>query len=519
MGNKSKARWIIFLLIMILISGFMIYSYIDYQQNNKSKATDEQKEKESINKLIIKPEVSPMFVTLMFHEIAEDDIEGTNTISKRKLESILKYLSENQYRFLSAQEAYDFLTKKMPVPEKSIWLTFDDGLRNSHKIGTPLLRKYGARATAFVEIMQIDKPLRLSSGDLKSMTRSGLWDIQSHGYNGHNTSLTDIMGNKVNFYFNRLLIGDIYESEDDYKKRIKKDIEKSFDLLEKEYNSKRQFFAYPLDDETSEKSEEIKIIQSCLDELNVLGVGVKGNQSNVADWSTPKHKITRYGITNLSEMKGILSLLNTGKRIYLNESKLTNIAGYLNNQYISWDRKGNIVILNEKFIPKGDVIKITKKNGKKQWVIDGKMSFAVQSDGTVWVASWDKNKIFELAGDWNVKKEYNLDITPAAIWFNEDKLYIIDPTGCIYYLDENETRLQFKPNYKVGCSGGCVKDNIVYVSDYVFKNIYKIDYINKDILGVKKYDGEYIITPQIADGEDEFIANEASNDVLIRVKY
>ena len=475
--------------------------------------------KEDLYKVTVKPEVLPMFVTFMVHEISEDDIEGTNTVSKRKLEEILKYLTENQYKFLSAKEVYDFLTKKIPVPEKSIWLTFDDGLKNSHKLGTPLLKKYGARATAFVEVMQIGESLRLSRSDLKSMGRSGIWDIQSHGYNGHITSLTDSKGNKVNFYFNRLAIGDSYESEVDFKNRIKKDIQKSFDFLEKEYNSKRLFFAYPLDNETSENSNEMKIIESCLNELNIGGVGVKGNQSIVTDWLTPKHKIGRYGVGDYADIKGILSLLNTAKRFYWNGCKLTNISRYMNNQYLSWDRNGNIVILDENFKPKGNIIKIIKKQMEKQWILDGKLAFAVKPNGTVWVASWDKNKLFELAGDWTVRKEYVLQVTPASIWFYEDRLYIIDPLGSIYYFDKDTTKLQFRPNYHIGCSGGCVKDNIIYVSDYVYKRIYKIDYINKTILGSKKYDREYIITPQIADREDEFIANEASNNVLVRVKY
>lgn len=305
--KKIKFR-IILISVMSLILGTMLTACL--AGNTKTENKPEDNSTADKTEVTAKPGASPRFVTLMFHAISDQDIKGVNTVTKKSFEKVLEYLTENHYKFLSAQEVYEFLTEKTSIPEKSIWITFDDGLESAYKDATPILKKYNAKATAFVEVKQIGDTGRLTKNDLKAMANSGIWDIQSHGYNGHSTPLTDSKGKKVNFYFNRLLIGDILETEDDFKTRIKKDIKKSFDILEKEYGSKRYFFAYPLDGATYETSELIDEIRAGLDEINIIGIGVSGSKKIAIDWSNPKHCYTRVGFKNSSDIREILSLAN-----------------------------------------------------------------------------------------------------------------------------------------------------------------------------------------------------------------
>lgn len=510
----------LFLLLVVLLI-FILSSCFEKRQKDKNITNLENSEKRS--KVIVEPDVMPMFVTLMFHDIFDGERKGTTTVSRKKLEEVLEYLSENRYNFLSAQEVFDFLTKKKPIPKKSVWLTFDDGLKSAHKEGTKLLKKYNARATAFVEVMQIGKPLRLTKSDLKSMVRSGVWDIQSHGYNGHNTSLTNEKGEHVNFYFNRLLIGDIPETEEDFKRRIKKDIQKSFNFLEKECNSKRFFFSYPMDDTTSEQSKELKIIQSCLNELGIIGVGVSGSPNFSTDWSTLKHINTRYGVRNSSNMEELFSIKNTGKRIYVSERKdtyvMTNIAKYINNQYIAWNKNGVFILLDENMRPIGNVFRIKRQNKIKEFKPTNKISIAVQPNGTVWVSDCNNKLLLQLDNSWSVKNEYKLKFSPVSIWFYENRLYIVDSGGNISSLDGNTLNLVFSLGAGINCVGGCAVRNVAYLSDNSAKKIYKINYVDKVIMGTKNYDNNYILIPQISDKEDQFIANEANNNVLVKVKY
>ena len=509
------------LLIVCLMLGLVLTACGNKNSENSNKAIVESRVEK--NQAVIEPDVLPMFQTLMFHEISDEKVKGTTSVSKEKLEEVLKYLSENQYKFLTAQEAYDFLVKKTLIPEKSIWLTFDDGLKSAYTAATPLLKKYGAKATGFVEVKQIGYTDRLTNDDLKAMVSSGIWDIQSHGYNGHSTPLKDENGNRVNFYFNRLLIGDITETEDDFKRRIEKDVSKSFDILEKEYGSKRCFFAYPLDGAASENDKVVKTIESCLDKINILGMGVNGSRRFPVDWSNPKHCYTRYGITDSSNIEDILSLRNSGKYICSDDEKctylLTNFAQYMNSEYISWNNNGNIAVIDKDMRIKNNSIEIKNVDKKSQLKLKGKLSFAVKPEDAIWMASWDAKKLYELTEDWVVKKQYKLQVIPAAIWFNGDILYILDSRGSIYSWVGHEAELEYKPDYDVQCVGGCVSGNTIYVGASSPKKIYKIDYINGTIIDSKSYDSRYIIVPEIADKENEFIANDMSSNLLMRVKY
>jgi peptidoglycan/xylan/chitin deacetylase (PgdA/CDA1 family) len=73
-----------------------------------------------------------------------------HSISGDKFESILKYLSDNEYHTLSVADAYWMLKGKIEGPSKKVMLTFDDGQGSLWTIAYPLLRKYGHVATAFI---------------------------------------------------------------------------------------------------------------------------------------------------------------------------------------------------------------------------------------------------------------------------------------------------------------------------------------------------------------------------------
>ncbi|MGE5328055.1 MAG: polysaccharide deacetylase family protein, partial [Deltaproteobacteria bacterium] len=480
--------------------------------------TSDLKKEDEQGYISVNPDVAPMITTLMFHDIGKKDIKGTTTISKEKLEETLKYLQYNNYNFLTAQQAYDFIVNKKTVPEKSVWLTFDDGLKTAYKPATGLLKKYGAKATAFIEVMQIGDQMRLTRSDLKAMADSKIWDIQSHGYNGHTTSLTDASGKQVNFYFNRFLVGDTVETFDEYKQRIKRDIKKSFDFIAMEYNSPKLFFAYPLDDKTYEKSELRSIIEACLDELGVVGIGVNGSRSLPIEFSNVKHMYTRCGIKNDSDIKKIFSIGNLGKRIFVQDKGkeyiLTSLMKLNDNRYIAWDNASNYAVLDDCMRPASRVLKLADKKGIIK--INGKTSLAQDSKGNLWVSNWDSKKLFKTGTDFIVKKEYTLSFNPVSMWQKDDKLFIIDPGGIIYSFKNGIETLEYLPEYKISCAGAVVYGEYAYISDFASKIIYKINYIKKKTIEGKRYGKQYFLTPLYVDKENGIIANEANSGVLAR---
>jgi peptidoglycan/xylan/chitin deacetylase (PgdA/CDA1 family) len=62
----------------------------------------------------------------------------------------LRYLAENGYRTLSADEYFRALMGFGPVPDLSVVLTFDDGRGSLWSVGQPLLKRYGMRGIVFL---------------------------------------------------------------------------------------------------------------------------------------------------------------------------------------------------------------------------------------------------------------------------------------------------------------------------------------------------------------------------------
>jgi peptidoglycan/xylan/chitin deacetylase (PgdA/CDA1 family) len=62
----------------------------------------------------------------------------------------LRYLADNGYRTLSADEYFFALMGTGPVPDRAVVLTFDDGRGSLWSVGQPLLKRHGMRGIVFL---------------------------------------------------------------------------------------------------------------------------------------------------------------------------------------------------------------------------------------------------------------------------------------------------------------------------------------------------------------------------------
>jgi peptidoglycan/xylan/chitin deacetylase (PgdA/CDA1 family) len=62
----------------------------------------------------------------------------------------LRYLADNRYVTLSADEYFQALMGARPVPERAVLLTFDDGRGSLYSVGLPLMRRFGMRGMVFL---------------------------------------------------------------------------------------------------------------------------------------------------------------------------------------------------------------------------------------------------------------------------------------------------------------------------------------------------------------------------------
>ena len=145
---------------------------------------------------------------VMFHSVG---LEGTNWVFFHISEPVelfeekIAALNQAGYHFLFWDDLFEHMAGRSKVPRKSVMLTFDDGYLDNWVYVFPILKKYGAKGTIFVNPEFVDpapvpRPtsddvqagkisadrLRiigfLSWAEMQAMEASGLVDIQSHAF-------------------------------------------------------------------------------------------------------------------------------------------------------------------------------------------------------------------------------------------------------------------------------------------------------------------------------------------------
>ncbi|MCL2817670.1 MAG: polysaccharide deacetylase family protein [Clostridiales bacterium] len=133
---------------------------------------------------------------VMYHRLSEDRGSlGKYTITPEEFESDLLYLQEHGYVTVTVDDLLAFVKKGVPLPEKPVMLTFDDGYHSDYRYVFPLLRKYGAKAVFAVigsvtdqysaEGRENARYPHLTWPQIKEMAESGLAEFQNHSYDLH----------------------------------------------------------------------------------------------------------------------------------------------------------------------------------------------------------------------------------------------------------------------------------------------------------------------------------------------
>ena len=193
---------------------------------------------------------------LMYHLILKNP-ENNNKfiISQATFEEDLKYIKSHGYTTILVQDLIDYTENKKDLPEKPILLTFDDGAFNNYLYAFPLAKKYEAKFVFSPIAKEAEKYTKIHDENptyahanwekISEMHKSNLVEIQNHTYNMHSNKKSRIGCTKK---YN--------ESEEEYKKNLSEDINKSQELISKNIGFTPTAFFYPYGAK-SDHSEEI----------------------------------------------------------------------------------------------------------------------------------------------------------------------------------------------------------------------------------------------------------------------
>ncbi len=122
------------------------------------------------------------FLALSYIGVAR---EGTETlISTKQLEEQLRTLADLGYVTITQQDILDYYENGKPLPKKAMFLMFEDGRNDTSVFAQPIMEECNYKATVFsyAEKFIENDPTFSMADDLKSMEKTGFWELGSNGY-------------------------------------------------------------------------------------------------------------------------------------------------------------------------------------------------------------------------------------------------------------------------------------------------------------------------------------------------
>lgn len=221
---------------------------------------------------------------LLYHHVSSDTPPSTS-ISTAKFTDHMTLL-DKEFNVISLPKLVSLLQQRLPVPDKSVVITFDDGFRNIQKNAHPVLKKFGFPYTIFINPVDVGQGDKLSWDELKALQDEQV-TIANH------------------FYDHRHLLDKrAYETESQWQEDIRTLMLKAEDELKRHLGTSHRLLAFPY-------GEFNKEVQAVLQQEGFLGFA---QHSGAVGAYTDLYAIPRFpaaGIyAGLNSLKVKLSSLN-----------------------------------------------------------------------------------------------------------------------------------------------------------------------------------------------------------------
>lgn len=172
-----------------------------------------------------------------------NDEESRFTISPDRFRTHLETLQNYGYTIIGMDHFLHFI-RSGNVPPNAILITFDDGREDFYIHAYPELQKRGMPASNFLIMKEIDEP----DGIIRYLNWEQIREMRDHGFSFFNHTYS----HHRRFAGNSVMTGPIYsenlqrmETYEEYRERIKKDLELAEQRLYDELGAQPKLFCFP----------------------------------------------------------------------------------------------------------------------------------------------------------------------------------------------------------------------------------------------------------------------------------
>jgi len=180
-------------------------------------------------------------IVLRYHYL--NDAESRFTISPDRFRTQLDALLSHGYNLIGMAEYLCFVDTGQISPN-AVLLTFDDGHEDFYLYGYPELKKRGIPATQFLIVKEIDEPC----GTIRYLNWAQIHEMSGYGMTFYNHTYD----NHRRFEGRSVMLGPIYsealqrmETHDEYRERIKTDLQLAEHRLFEELGEQPKLFCFP----------------------------------------------------------------------------------------------------------------------------------------------------------------------------------------------------------------------------------------------------------------------------------
>ncbi|MBW2473378.1 MAG: poly-beta-1,6-N-acetyl-D-glucosamine N-deacetylase PgaB [Deltaproteobacteria bacterium] len=203
------------------------------------------------------------FTVLCYHDVAESINDQTgDVISADRLIQHFNWLKANGYQVIGIDDLLAAQHGGRPLPDHAVLLTFDDGYVSFYDRVFPLLQAFQYPAVLALvgswldappeaQVVYGDRPVPRSNfmswEQLGKVLASGLVEIASHSYGLHRGILANPQGNLEPALTSRRYdpVSDRYEDDATQIMRIRKDLVRNSDLLERRLGLRPRVMVWP----------------------------------------------------------------------------------------------------------------------------------------------------------------------------------------------------------------------------------------------------------------------------------
>ncbi|MCP3031438.1 polysaccharide deacetylase family protein [Halobacillus sp. A1] len=186
---------------------------------------------------------------LMYHHL-ENGVSTGATIDPVVFESHMKAIHNKGYNTITDHDLVDYLERGKKLPDQPILITFDDGYRSNYDLAYPILKELGMKASINLIASRMSNDVNAFPNEIPKMT----WDqsrdsldvftFQGHTWDSHYKGKTAV-GTKRGVITERMYVGDKLETQASFENRLRSDLSKSKEIIEKELDVSVVSIAYP----------------------------------------------------------------------------------------------------------------------------------------------------------------------------------------------------------------------------------------------------------------------------------